>query len=248
MSSTTPYSVRWRGPVLLPHSRAWDVSVSVEHAGASPTISAATFTLYTPDGAARVDAQAATVSGGTLTYSLAGTELTADDMGARWLVLFEATIDGDQLPFYCDAAVCLAPLYPPVGTTDLTDRYSKLADLQATGSSDLQKFVTDAWGELTQKLYSDGVRFWGMRSPGALRPWLLNRSLELALDDLALLIDQGSQYNEEARRLGETLTKLYADIRARLDSTGDNTITETIEAADPVVILSSSRRYGSPRR
>lgn len=248
MSSVTPYSVRWRGPVLLPHSRAWDVSVAVEHAGASPTISAATFTLYTPDGAARVDAQAATIAGGTVSFSLNGSELAATDMGPRWLVKIEATISGATLPFYNDAAVCLAPLYPPVGTTDLTARYSKIADLQTTGASDLQTFITDAWGTLTQKMYADGLPFWAIRSPGALREWLLARSLELALDDLALLIENNSQYTTEARRLGGMLDALYEDIRSRMDTQGDNTLSTSHEGASAIVNLSSGPGFGRGRR
>ena len=239
MSTTTPYSVRWRGPVLLPYGRAWDVSVSVESAGASPTISAATFTLYTPDGTARISAQAATVSSGVITYSVASNTLTATDLGARWLVKIEATIGGVSLPFYNDAVVSLAPLYPPVGTSDLTGRYSKLSDLQSGGAPDLQTHITEAWGELTQSLYSDGVPFWKVRTPSALRPWLMARSLEL--DDLALLLGSENRYADEARRHGGMLDKLYASMRTRLDVSEENTISETHEGSSPVLILSSGR-------
>ena len=227
--------------MLIPYGRSWVVSVSVEHDGASPTISAATFTLYTPNGEARVDAQVATVSGGTLSYTVAADVLTLDDMGTRWLVKFEATIGGNALPFYCDAAVCLAPLYPPAGTTDLINRYSKLDDLQASGSSELQTYITDAWQTLTQKLYSDGVPFWQMRTPGALREWMIARALSYSLDDLALLLDGASHYSDEARRHEAMLDALYAQIRARMDTNEDNTAGDTNEGASPVLILTSNR-------
>jgi hypothetical protein len=241
MSSTTPYSVRWRGPTVIPHGRAWDVSVAVEHAGASPTISAATFTLYDQSGAKVVDAQVATVSGGTVTYTLAGPELTADDLGPRWLVKFEVTIGSTTIPFYNDAVIALAPLYPPVGTTDLTNRYSKLADLQSAGSSDLQAFITDAWGELVERMYEDATPFWKMRSPASLRPWLLNRALSYALYDLALLLNDDSHYSAEAKRLEGALERLYLSIKARLDTSEETTITDPVERASPVLLLTSSR-------
>jgi len=230
------------------------VSVAVETADASPTISAATFTLYDSGGTVKVDADTATVSGGTISYTVAADVLTANDYGQGWLVKFEATIDGDDLPFYNDAAVCLAPLYPPVGTSDLLSRYAKLADLNdegndGTGGADLQGYITDAWGELTQRMYSDGFPFWTIRSPAALRPWLLAQSLVYALDDLALLLAADSHYSAEARRLEATLGTLYDGIRARLDPTEENTATATHEGASPVLMLTSGRRirYWRPR-
>jgi len=244
MSSVTPYSVRWQGPSVIPHSRAWDVSVEVEHGNASPTISAGTFTLYTPDGTARVDAEAATISGGTLSYSLADSVLAGTDVGPRWLVKFEATIGGSILPFYNDVVVCLAPLYPPVGVSDLLSAYSKLGDLQST-ASDLQTHITDAWTALTQRLYSDAVPFWKMRTPGALRPWLMAKALEGALDDLALLLGEDSHYAAEARRHEAALDRHYKSLRSLMDETENNTPSSTHEAASPTVTLSSSPRHRS---
>lgn len=247
MSSTTPYSVRWKGPALLPYGRGWDVSVSLEHGDASPTVSSATFTLYSPDGSAIVDAEAAVISSGTLTYTVASSVLASTDVGPRWLVKFEATIGSTILPLYNDAAVCLAPLFCPVGITDLTNRLSKLGDLQSA-TADLQPFITDAWTALTQKLYSDAVPFWRMRTPGALRPWLLAKSLSLALDDLALLIDTDSKYSEEAQRHRDSLSVLYSDIKSLMDESEDNTPSTSHEGASPVVILGSNRIGGGRRR
>lgn len=247
MSSTTPYSVRWRGPVLIPAGRAWGVAVAVETAGVSPTISAATFTLYDQGGVARIDAASASVSGGTISYTIPADTCTSADHGQGWLVKVEATIGGVDLPFYNDAAICLAPLYPPVGTSDLLSRYSKLADLNdenddGTGAVDLQAYITDAWGELTQRMYQDGFPFWRVRSPAALRPWLLTQSLVYALDDLALLLAGENHYSSEARRLEASLEGMYAQIKTRLDPTEENTATVTNEGASAVLILSSGRR------
>lgn len=247
MSSVTPYSVRWRGPVLLPVGRAWSVAVAVEAAGVSPTISAATVTLYDSGGVERIDAATATISGGTISYTIPADTLTSGDYGAGWLVKVEATIGGDVLPFYNDAAVCLAPLYPPVGTSDLLSRYSKLADLNdeaddGSGAADLQGYITDAWGELTQRMYQDGFPFWKIRSPAALRPWLLTQSLVYALDDLALILAADSHYSDEARRLEAMLEAQYAQIKARVDPTEENTATATNEGASAVLLLTNSRR------
>ena len=241
MPDATPYSARWTGPVLIPRGQDTTVSVSVELNGSAPTVSAVTFSLWDSSGTMLVDAGSASESGGLLSFTVTASVTTGQSLGQGYLLKFSATIGGDRHDFYNEAALCLSRLYPPVGTTDLTNRYSRLAALQTTGASDLQKFITDAWTEITSRLFSEGLPFWRMRTPSALRPWLTAQALVFALDDLALTLGDGGPYRDEARRIEQTLPRLYGQIRSRMDTDEDNTVSEEQQAASPVIILSSGR-------
>ena len=241
MSDATPYSARWTGPALIPRGQDTTVSVAVEHSATPPTVTAVTFSLWDSSGTALLDAVTASESGGTLSHTVLSAITTGQTLGQGYLLKFTATIGGDAHAFYNDAALCLSRLYPPVGTTDLTNRYSRLAALQTTGASDLQKFVSDAWTDLTSRLYSEGLPFWRMRTPSALRPWLTAQALVFALDDLALTLGDGGPYREEARRIEQTLPRLYGQIRSRMDTAEDNSVGTDHQAASPVLVLSSGR-------
>ena len=241
MADGTPYSARWTGPTLIPRGQDTTVTVDVEHGGSAPTVSAVTFSLWDSAGNVIVDAASASESSGTLSYTVTAASTTGETLGQGFLLKFSATIGGDVHDFYNDAALTLARLYPPIGTTDLTNRYSRLAALQTTGASDLQKFVTDAWTELTTKFYSEGLPFWRMRTPSTLRKWVTAQALVYALDDLALVLGDGGPYREEARRLEDTLPRLYMQIRSLMDSDEDNNLDETHQPASAVIQISSGR-------
>ena len=130
MSNTTPYSARWRGPSLIEKGKAWTVAVDVEHGGSAPTITAATFSLWKPGGENAVNAATAVISSGNVSYQVPAATTTDEAYGMGWVVRFDCTIGGVVFPFYNDAAVVAAHLFPPVGTTDLTNRYSQLATLR----------------------------------------------------------------------------------------------------------------------
>ena len=133
MADGTPYSARWTGPTLITKSHDTTVTVEIEHGGSAPTVSAVTFSLYSPNGTAIVDGAAASESGGTLSYTVTAASMSSQSYDQGWALKFSATIGGDVHEFYNDAALCLARLYCPIGTTDLTNRYSRLAALQTTG-------------------------------------------------------------------------------------------------------------------
>lgn len=241
MADGTPYSARWTGPALIPRGQDTTISVDVEHGGSAPTVSAVTFSLWDSSGTEIIDAASASESSGTLSFTVTAATTTGKTLGQGFLLKFSATIGGDQHDFYNDAALTLARLYPPIGTTDLTNRYSRLSALQTTGASDLQKFITDAWTELSSRLYSEGLPFWRMRSPSSMRPYLTAQALVYALDDLALTLGDGGPFREEARRIEQTLPRLYGQIRSRMDDGEDNSIGAQQQPASPVLVLSSGR-------
>ena len=241
MADMTPYSARWSGPVTLPRAADFTVSVDIEHGGSAPTVSAVTFTLIDTNGNALLDGVTAAESGGTLSYTVLAAVTTGKPLDMGYLVRFDATISGDVHPFYNDAALCKARIYPPIGTTDLTNRYSQLSALQTTGAADLQKFISTAWSELLTRLYSDGLPFWRMRTPSTLRPWLTAQALVYALDDLALVLGNATGYRADARRIEKTLPSLYSQIRSLMDTDEDDQVGHDRQPVSSVIVLSSGR-------
>ena len=241
MADQTPYSARWKGPTLIARGVAFTVTVAVEHNGTAPTVSAVSFTLIDSGGNVLVDAATASESGGTLSYTVLAAATTGKTLGIGYLVRFDVTISGDVHTFYNDAALCRTPIYPPVGCTDLTNRYSRLSALQTTGASDLQKFIVDAWFAMTTRMYAEGLPFWRMRTPSALREYLTTQALVYALADLALTLGGGSPYRDEALRLEATLPRIYNRIRSLMDSAEDDQVSHDQQPAGSVIVLSSGR-------
>ena len=64
--SDTLYSARFRGPSLIEQNKSQTVSLSIEASGSAASVTSATFYLYDTGGNAIVDAQAASVAGGTV--------------------------------------------------------------------------------------------------------------------------------------------------------------------------------------
>ena len=176
MADGTPYSARWTGPTLITKSHDTTVTVDIEHGGSAPTVSAVTFSLYSPNGTAIVDGAAASESGGTLSYTVTAASMSSQSYAQGW-----------------------------------------------------------------------AVKFWRMRTPSSLRPWLIAQAAVFALDDLALTLGDGGPYREEARRIEESLPRLYNKIRSLMDDNEDNNLDEVHQPASAVIQISSGRigRYRS---
>ena len=244
MAAETPYSVRFRGPTLIAKGKDTTVNVSVEHDGAAPTIVSAKFSLFDPSGSSLVDSAVASEAGGVVSYTITAATTTTKSLGKGYLVRFEVTIGTFEHLFSNNAALCIQQLYPPIGTTDLTNRFTQLAQLQTTGASDLQKYITDSWSDLLIKMYSGGLAFWTIRSPGHLREWVITRALSNALADLALVLGNGGPYRDESRRMEQSLKAKYEHIRSLLDVQETNQGSSVQQPASGVIQLSTGRgRY-----
>tara|TARA_Y100000593_G_scaffold2827_1_gene5684 strand:+ start:6704 stop:7441 length:738 start_codon:yes stop_codon:yes gene_type:complete len=243
MPTETNYSARWASVTLIPKDRDHVVEMSLERNGAAPTVTAVTFTLFDTGGTKLIDAAAATETAGKLTYTVPAATTTDKSLGSGYMVRFEVTIASQVYWFSNAAAVCLQLLYCPIGTTDLVNRYPKLSDLQVTGASDLQAFVSDAFDQLINKMHSGGLPFWTIRSPSNLKPWLMTRSLSWALASLALVLGKGGPYRDESRRLEAMLKGQYEQIRSTMD-VDENNSTSTVQTPTSGVIQLSSSRGG----
>jgi len=242
--TATLYSARFSGPTLIERDKAQTITVDIERSGSDPTISSATFTLYDPGGTKVIDGTAASISGGEISGTVGASDLDGKSYGLGWLVQFDATIGGKVYRFLNDAAVCLARLYPPIGHTDLVNRHSDVANLLATGVTSLQQYIDDAWADITNRLYSDSVPFFRLRTPSAFRAAMFSRSFTLIFRDYSTLLDPGDRYAELADRYDAQFEEDIGKIRSKMDTGEDNTLTANNLSTASVIQLTTSRRSG----
>ena len=243
--SSTLYTARWSGPTLIEQGKDQTVSVSVERSGSATTLTSGTLTVYRPNGEKVVDAVAGSVSGGTFnSATIAAATPAAEELGPRFLIQVDLVISGSTYSFYNDAVLCLARLYPPIGQTDLVERHSEAANLLGSAVTSLQQYIDQAWSDVTNRLYLDGVPFWKWRTPSALRPVLFDRSLELLFVDYSTLLNTQDRYAAFAQRYAELYERDYQRLRSTIDQDEDNQLSTEIKSGSSVVMLQSGVRRG----
>jgi len=247
--SDTLYSARFRGPTLIEHNKSQTVSLDIEQAGSSPTLTSGTFYLYDAGGSAIVDAQAATIAGGTISGTVASSDTSGKTLGPSWLVRFDVIIGGKTYRFNNDACLCVARLYPPIGQTDLVNRHSDVANLLASGVTSCQQYIDDAWSDITNRMYSEQVYFWRLRTPSAFRNVMFARSLALIFRDYATLLNAGDRYMQLSDYYEQQYERAYSKLRSRIDSDEDNQLSARQQSIPAVTYLSplSYRRNRSRR-
>ncbi len=241
--SATVYQARISGPLLIERNKPNQPTIAIEKDGAVATLASGTLTLYRPDGTALVDAVAGTVATGTFTAASILAATTADEsLGDRWLAQFDIVIGGITETFYQDAALVVGRLYPPIGQTDLVARHSEVANLLKTGISSLQGMIEQAWSDVLNRMYSDGVAFWRWRTSSALRGVMFARCFELIFRDYSTLLDPDDRYSELAEYYAGQYDHEYDSMRSRIDIQEDNTISADSKPASAVIMLSSGPR------
>ena len=242
MAIETNYSAVFSGPTLIERDTAQTVGVTVTRSGTDATITSATVTLYKPNGDAVIDAQTATVAGGLVTYDIGSAVLSSEAYGQAWLLRFDVVISSLSYSFYNDAVLCLSRIFPPIGTSALTDRHGDITNLLPTGTTSPQSYIDSAWVELLGRLYSDAIPFWTLRTVSALRPPLLYAALHLVFRDFATMIDPGDRYAELADHYEIKARKEYAKMRGFFDNSQDNQASTERKPGSPLLRLSSGRR------
>lgn len=241
--SDTIYQARIKGPFLLEQNKDNILTLAIEKDGAAVTLTSGTLTVYRPSGEALVDAVAGSVGGGTFTSATIAAATTASEsLGDRWLVRFDIVISGSTETFYTDAALVVARLRPPIGQTDLVARHSEVANLLKTGITSLQGMIEQAWYDVLNRMYSDGVAFWRWRTASALRGVLFARCFELIFRDYSTLLDPDDRYSELADYYAGQYEHEYEGMRSRIDVSEDNTISADSKPASAVIMLSSGPR------
>ena len=114
----------------------------------------------------------------------------------------------------------------------------------ATGVSSLQQYIDDAWADITNRLYSDSIPFFRLRTPSAFRAAMFSRSFTLIFRDYSTLLDPGDRYAELADRYDAQFEEDIGKIRSKMDTGEDNTLTTSNLSTATVIQLTSSRRTG----
>ena len=246
--SQTVYSARFAGPSLIEQGKDSTVSVAIERDGAAATITAVSFSLYEPGGNALVDGSVGSVSGGTLTSpTISASATSAKGLDRNWLVRFDATIGGVVEAFYNDAALVKAPLYPPIGQTDLIARHHDIAKLRPTDAASLQPQIDQAWADLISRLYQDGIPFWRLRTPSSLRLPLMWHALEIIFRDYGTLLDAENKYDALADKYEGMYELARGRIQSTIDSGEENILERDLKGSVSVIQLSGLART-APRR
>lgn len=247
--SDTLYSARFRGPTLIEHNKSQTVSLAIEEGGSASTLASGTFYLYDSSGSVIVDAQVATVAAGTITGTVAAADTNGKSLGPSWLVRFDVVIGGETYRFNNDACLCVARLYPPIGQTDLVNRHSDVANLLASGVTSCQQYIDDAWSDVTNRMYSEQVFFWRLRTPSAFRSVMFARSLALVFRDYATLLNAGDRYMQLSDYYEQQYERAYSKLRSRIDSSEDNQLSDRQQSIPAVTYLTPlSFRRNSGRR
>jgi len=242
--SATLYQARIAGPILIEQNKDNVLTLDIEKDGAAATLTSGTLTVYRPSGDKLVDAVAGSVGAGTFTSATILAATTADEsLGDRWLVQFDIVIGGATETFYTDGALVLAQLRPPIGQTDLVERHSECANLLKSGiTTGLQQYIFQAWHDILNRMYSDGVAFWRWRTASATRAVLFARTFEILFRDYSTLLDPDDRYSELSTMYAEDYEREYTQMRSRVDGLEDNTISGDNKPASAVIMLSSGPR------
>jgi hypothetical protein len=206
MSTTdTLYTARFLSPEWLERGRDNVIKCSVYRDGALAAPSSGTVSIFNASDVAVVTAAAVTVSGDVAQYSVANATLSAELLGAGWLVEWSLTMpDGVDHIFRTDGGMVRRRLYPVVTDDDLTRRHSDLADLRPSSLTSYQQYLDEAWAEIENRLIGDGNRPYLVVNPHAFREVHLFKTLELIFTDFHMSAGEG-KWLEMANQYG----KLY---------------------------------------
>lgn len=193
----TRYSFRYpNGPTEIERGVDSEAFVNVQHNGSAATITAATYSLYDDGGTAIVDAQAATVSGGDVTYTIPAASTTGKDPSDRWREVWSLTIDSETYTGRNTAALVLYPFQPVIGQSDLEDlsRDFANADLKPTGLTSYQGYIDEATRQIRTRLLQQDRRPWLIVNPWSLRTAHLYLTAAIICRDFRTLM-RGSKWD-----------------------------------------------------
>ena len=236
MAILSPLAVRFLTPHLIIKGVSTVLQVDIEREGSAVSLeSAKTLTVYKADGSSPAGSPyTASLSGTTLSATIPPSDTSSLTVSGKWMVKWGFEVSSDRVYSPTNAAaLCVTDLQCPVGVTDLTDRHSQMSTLLA-GAAGVQTKITQAWGELLSRMYADETPFWSLRTSGALRPWLIERSKQLCFEDMATAHPSGAIYQTQADRAGDKLEGLYNSLKVRMDDDQNNTLTaRSVPVFDP---------------
>jgi len=184
------WSFRSLWPDVLARGRANTLVGSLQNAGVSPTVSAATFALYRPDGT-EVTGCTLALASNVATVTVPSSSLpTTLPLGEGYRELWTFTVGGIPYQYERPASLALIQLSPAVITTDITGNTGRLPSLgRSLGSISIQVFMDQAWERIIRQLIKAGHLPYLIRTPDALRECHILLSIAMACDMCALSAD-----------------------------------------------------------
>ena len=210
---------------------------------------AATVTVYRPDGTKLVDAASASIDGsGTGLYTVPAATSSGEDLGEMWRVEWVATISSEAVTMDNEAALVRRRLYPSVTDADLFRRQPAL-DPANTGANlttidNFQPFLDEAWVEIMRRIYNMGKRPALVMSRTALRGCVLN--LWIALIFEALAARKAERFESQALMYRGFYEKEWAQLTFAYDEDEDGVVDSTEQnrrMRPTVALVSRGRRW-----
>ncbi len=237
---------------MLPHfierGRTQVLVLDLRELGGIVDVDSATVTILDESDTKIIDAAAATVTDEQITYSLAGSSTTSEDLSDRWRVewsVLEAGESGTQAHTIVEEAhLCRNTLYPVIAEHHLRRRHSALtADLLPPEKSSYQGYVDDAWEDVQAMLLGEGKRPYLVLSAWSLKTLHLSMALARVFRDLATFSRGRGKYAEMADHYDEAAKAAWDGLTLDYDYDEDGALSSEDEeqaSADNVVFLTGS--------
>lgn len=212
-----PVTASWNGPDELVRGVASSLTITTTRDGAALNISAATATLYKPDGSV-ASTGSATVSSNTATFSVLGTVTSSEDPGEGWRVAWVLTLSGGiAWQAQNTVEVVLYSVACPVAPADLLRREEALTNIEAgSPTALLADAILEAWRTVRSSLRQKGRRPYLVLSSADVYEVVVCKALELAYRRVAVEAEsveaaKAAEYREQYREAWAALTFEEAD-------------------------------------
>lgn len=190
-SGETLWSFRTLWPDVLARGRSNSVVGALQYSGTSPTVTAATFALYRPDGL-EVTGCTLVLASNIATVTIPSSSLpTTLQLGEGYREVWTFTIGDVAYQYERTAALALIQLSPAIITSDISGTTGRLPSLgTALGGVSVQTPMNQAWEKIVRMLIRAGHLPYLIRTPDALRECHILLTLAIASDMCAVSADK----------------------------------------------------------
>jgi hypothetical protein len=227
--SETLYTARFRAPDAIQRGVNQTIACPTYRLGVVATPSAGTVSVYKADQTAVVSAAAVTIAPGSwATYTIAGGTTTPLALEEGWLIEWTLVMpDGLTHTFRQDAALVRRELAPVVTDADLIRRHSDLPQLLASGATNYQDYLDEAWATIMLRLIANGRRPYLVMSPSALRDVHLLLTLHLIFLDFQTSAGDGGRWQALADHYRLAYTEAWGQLSFVYDESDTNKVDAT---------------------
>ena len=211
----TNWSFRAQYPDVLARGRANTLTGTLQYAGTAPTISAATFALYRPDGVEVTGCTLSLASNiATVTVPALSLPVTLP-LGEGYQEVWGFTISGSTYSYQRPAALARYQLVPAIHQTDISNRQPALARNLGANVT-IQTYMDLAWEQVVRRILTSGHLPYLIRTPDALRECHVLLTLALAYEAMA-----GGSSNAAYMEMAGSFRKQWESAWASVSWQGD---------------------------